>query len=414
MYQVKKIINDLYWVGGSDRRLALFENVFPVPRGVSYNSYLLLDKKTVLFDTVDKSISEIFYQNISFLLKGRTLDYVVINHVEPDHCANLGELVLKYPALKIIGNKRTLEMLRQFFDFSGSGRDFDSMTLAVKEGDVFESGTHKLTFVMAPMVHWPETMATYDSTEKILFSADAFGTFGALNGHIFADEFEFERDWLPDARRYYANIVGKYGNQTQALLSKASGLDISIVCPLHGPVWRKNFDWYFEKYQRWSTYAAEETSVMMVYGSVYGATENAVNILASLLAEKGVRNIAIYDASVTHPSVIVAEAFRCSHLVFASTTYNGEIFCSMETVLRDLKEHNLQNRTVAVIENGSWAPQSGRLMREVFVSMKNIMVLDETVSIKSSVKEEQYAAFEKLAEVLFASMSESKNLESGK
>ncbi|MDR2509721.1 MAG: flavin reductase [Spirochaetaceae bacterium] len=400
MHQIKEITQNIYWVGGNDRRLALFENVFPVPRGVSYNSYLLLDEKTVLFDTIDHAASRVFYANLAFLLKDRQLDYVVINHVEPDHCGSLGELILHYPALKIIGNKLTHDMLLQFFDFNERNFDFESRFIKVKEGDVFETGAHKLTFLMAPMVHWPEVMVTYEITQKILFSADAFGTFGALNGAIFADEVNFERDWLPDARRYYSNIVGKYGNQVQMLLAKAANHEISLVCPLHGPVWRKNFDWYLEKYQRWSSYTPEESAVMIAYGSVYGNTENAVNILASELSGRGIRNIQIFDVSKTHFSEIIAEAFRCSHLVFASSTYNAEIFCNMETLLLALKEHNLQNRTVALLENGSWAATSGKLMREIISSMKNMRILDCGLSIKSSLKAGQYEDIVKLAEQL--------------
>ena len=276
--------------------------------------------------------------------------------------------------------------------------------MQVKAGDIVETGSHKLTFVMATMVHWPEAMATYEMTRKILFSADAFGTFGALNGALFADEVDFEQDWLPDARRYYCNIVGKYGNQVQALLAKVAKLEISLVCPLHGPVWRKNFCWYLEKYQRWSAYLPEESSVMIAYGSIYGNTENAVNILAAELSARGVRNIRIFDVSKTHSSEILAEAFRCSHLVFAASTYNAGIFFNMEALLLALKEHNLQKRTVALIENGSWAPESGRLMRELIGSMKNMTIMENTVTLKSSVKESNRQALSQLAASLAAEL----------
>lgn len=404
MYLVKEVANDLYWVGGDDRRLALFENVFPIPRGVSYNSYLLLDNKTVLFDTVDKAISGVFYENLAFLLKNRPLDIVVINHVEPDHCANLAELVLRHPNITIVGNKKTAEMLKQFFNFKAVNFNFDKQFYEVKEGDFLETGRHKFTFVMAPMVHWPEAMVTYDTVDKILFSADAFGTFGALSGHIFADELNFEAEWLPDARRYYTNIVGKYGNQVQALLAKAAGLEIKLVCPLHGPVWRKDFGWYLEKYQRWSAYVPEETAVLIAYGSIYGNTENAANILAALLAEKGIHNIRLFDVSKTHPSEIIAEAFRCSHLIFASATYNAGVFCNMETLLEHLRAHNIQNRTVALIENGSWAPQSGEFMRATLETMPKMTVLNPMLSINSSLKEEQRRDIEALADAIYDSM----------
>ena len=399
MYCVKKITDDISWIGGNDRRLALFENVFPVERGVSYNSYFLSDEKTVLLDTVDRSVGHLFFENLAHVLKGRPLDYVVINHMEPDHCAMLDELLLRHPETKIVCNTKTLAMIHQFFTFEA-----DSRAVIVKEGDSLQTGRHTLRFLMAPMVHWPEVMVTYDDADKTLFSADAFGTFGALGGSLFADELNFAAEWLPEARRYYANIVGKYGTQVQALLKKIAGLKIERLCPLHGPVWRRNIGWYVGKYEQWSRYQPEETAVMIAYASVYGDTENAAEILAAKLAQRGVRDVRLYDVSVTHPSVIVAEAFRCSHLVFASTTYNAGIFCNMETVLLDLKAHNLQNRTVALLENGSWAATSGGLMKAIFDSMKNITVLPETVSIRSSLREEQLAQLDAITDALLASM----------
>lgn len=392
MYCVKEIKNNVYWVGGNDRRLSLFENVFPIPRGVSYNSYLINDDNTVLLDTVDRCISTQFFENLKFVLNNKKLDYLIVNHMEPDHCATMNELVLKYPEVKIIANQKTLLMIKQFFDF-----DIDSRIIVVKEGDTIDIGKHKFKFLMAPMVHWPEVMVTLDETDKILYSADAFGTFGAINGNIFADELCFEKDWLADARSYYSNIVGKYGLQVQALLKKAANVQIEMICPLHGPIWRENLDWFMEKYQKWSAYTPEESAVMIAYASVYGNTENAVNILAFKLSELGIKNIVIYDVSNTHPSLIVSESFRCSHLVFASTTYNNEIFCNMETVLTDLKNHNLQNRTVAIMQNGSWAPVSGKLMKDIFLSMKNMNIIESQVNIKSSMKEEQLVQIENLA-----------------
>lgn len=399
MHCVKKISEDLYWIGGSDRRLALFENVFPIPRGVSYNAYLVMDEKTVLMDTVDRSVGDLFFENLEHVLNGRPLDYLVVNHMEPDHCATMENLVLRHPEVTIVANAKTITMIRNFFNF-----DIESRAMVIKEFDTLCTGKHTFTFVMAPMVHWPEAMVTYDVTTKTLFSADAFGTFGALNGNIFADEVNFETEWLPDARRYFTNIVGKYGTQVQALLKKAATIEIEMICPLHGPVWRENIGWFIDKYQHWSLYQPEETSVMIAYGSVYGNTENAANILASELADRGVRNIAMYDVSATHPSVIVAEAFRCSHLIFASTTYNAGIFCNMETVLTDLKAHNLQNRTVGIIQNGSWAPTSGDLMRQCISSMKNMTILDAQVDILSSVKDSQMAQLQALADAVVDSM----------
>ncbi|MDR2025762.1 MAG: FprA family A-type flavoprotein [Hungatella sp.] len=399
MYCVKTIKDDLFWVGGSDRRLALFENAYPIPKGISYNSYVLLDEKTVLFDTVDRAITGQFLENVEAVLGGRDLDYIVVNHMEPDHCATLGEIVRRYPEVKVICNAKTVPIINQFYEFG-----VDSRAVIVKEGDTFCSGKHTFTFYMAPMVHWPEVMVTYDTTDKVLFSADAFGTFGAMNGNLFADEVNFEREWLDDARRYYSNIVGKYGPSTQTLLKKIADLDIQILCPLHGPVWRSNICWYMDKYLAWSSYTPEENAVMIAYGSIYGNTENAANILACRLAERGVRNIVMYDVSNAHPSVIISEAFRCSHLVFASATYNGGIFSSMEHLLLDMKAHNVQNRTVALMENGSWGIMAGKKMTEILSGMKNMTILDQTITIKSSVKEDQLAEIGALANAIAESI----------
>lgn len=399
MHCVKKVTDDLYWIGGSDRRLALFENVYPIPRGVSYNSYVLLDEKTVLLDTVDASISGLFFENLEYVLNGRTLDYLIVNHMEPDHCAVIGDVVRRYPDVKLVCNAKTVPMLKQFFNFPVEDR-----TVIVKEMDTLCTGKHTFAFVMAPMVHWPEAMVSYDTVDKILFSADGFGTFGAINGNLFADEVNFERDWLDDARRYFINIVGKYGVQVQNLLKKAATLEIKMICPLHGPVWRENLGWFIEKYDTWSSYKPENQAVMIAYASIYGNTENAAEILASKLADKGVKNIAMYDVSVTDPSVIVSESFRCSHLVFAAPSYNGGIFTKMETVLSELKAHSLQNRTVAIMENGTWAPVAGRQMREIFAGMKNIELLEEGVTIRSAVKEAQEESLEALAEKIASSL----------
>ena len=399
MYCIKKIKDDLFWVGGTDRRLTLFENAFPIPRGVSYNAYVLKDEKTVLFDTVDNAIGDQLFENLEAVLEGRTLDYVIVNHMEPDHASTLSEVVRRYPEVKIVCNAKTVAIIKQFFDF-----DIDSRAVIVKENDTFCTGKHTYTFVMAPMVHWPEVMVTYDMTDKILFSADAFGTFGAMNGNIFADEVNFERDWLDDARRYYTNIVGKFGTSVQTLLKKAAGLDIQMICPLHGPVWRENISWYVDKYLTWSSYAPEERAVMIAYGSIYGNTENAANMLACRLADRGVRNIAVYDVSSTHPSVLVSEAFRCSHLVFASVTYNGGIFTNMERVLGDLKAHALQNRTVALMENGSWGLIAAKQMKEIISTMKNMEILEPSLSIKSSLKKGQEAEIDAIADAIAASV----------
>lgn len=384
MYCVKSIKEDLFWIGCNDRRLALFENMFPIPRGVSYNSYVLMDEKTVLLDTVDSSVSDRFFENLEHALGGRKLDYMIINHMEPDHCANIENVVCRYPDVKIIGNAKTFTMMKQFYQF-----DVDSRAVVVKEGDTLCTGKHTLAFVMAPMVHWPEAMVTFDTTDKILFSADAFGSFGALNGNIFADELDFQGEWLSDARRYFTNIVGKYGAQVQGLLKKASGLDIHMICPLHGPVWRENIGWFIDKYQKWSTYTPEDDNVLILYASIYGDTQNAAEVLAVKLSEAGEKNIAMYDVSVTDVSEIVSEAFRCGRIVFAAPTYNAGIFPKMETVLLDLKAHNLQNRKVALMENGTWAISSGKQMRELISSMKNMNLMESAMTVKSAMKPEQ-------------------------
>lgn len=384
MQNTRKVMEDIVWVGCNDRRLALFENIFPIPRGVSYNSYLILDEKITLMDTVDACVSQQFLENIEYILKGRPVDYLVVNHMEPDHCANIGEIICRYPDVKIVANVKTTQMIGQFFDALPEER-----MMLVKEGDTLQTGRHTLRFVMAPMVHWPEVMVTYDETEKVLFSADAFGTFGALNGNIFNDEINFEKDWLADARRYYANIVGKYGAQVQALLKKASALDIQMICPLHGPIWRNNIEYFLEKYDRWSKYEPEDREVVIIYGSIYGNTERAVNALAGKLAEKGIKNIAAYDVSSTHVSELISEIFRASHIVIACPTYNGGIFPPMENVLNDMAALAVKKRTVAVVENGTWAPAAGRQIIKKLEEMKEMKILDMQLSLKSTLKNER-------------------------
>ena len=394
MYCTKNIASDLVWVGANDRRLAMFEGVYSVPAGVSYNSYLLNDEKTVLFDTVDKAVGRIFFENLEHGLGGRTLDYLIVHHMEPDHSATLSELLLRHPETTVVCNDKTAVMIAQFFGPGAAGR----MQL-VKEGDTLSTGTHELTFYMAPMIHWPEVMMTYDKTAHTLFTADAFGVFGALNGAIFADEVDFDRDYLKEARRYYTNIVGKYGMQVQNLFRKIADLDIRMLCPLHGFVWRRDIEYFFKKYNLWSTYTPEEKGVMIAYASIYGNTENAAEILSSKLRERGVRTV-MYDVSVTPASEIIAECFRWSHLVFASSTYNGGVFVTMDELLRDIAAHNLQKRTVAFMENGTWAPVSARQMTAIFAPLKNMTVLEQSISIRSSLTEGQLAEIEALADVL--------------
>lgn len=393
MYNVRKITEDLFWIGASDRRLALFENVYPIPMGVSYNSYVLKDEQTVLLDTVDSAVAEQFFANLKHILGDKKLDYLVVNHMEPDHCSQIARVMDMYPSAKIVCTAKTKQMIAQFFGTSAG----DEQYILVKDGDVLKTGKHELSFVSAPMVHWPEVMVTFDKTDGILFSADAFGTFGAINGNIFADEVEFERDYLNEARRYYANIVGKYGPQVLALLKKASALEIKMICPLHGFIWRKNIAYLVEKYAKWAEYVPEEKGVVIAYGSIYGNTENACEILAAKLAEKGVKNIKMYDVSVTHGSYIIGEAFRVSHLVFAAPTYNAGIFINMENLLRDITAHNLQNRTIALMDNGSWAAICNKQMKEELQKLKNIEFLEPEISLKSALSEGQLAEIDELA-----------------
>ncbi len=408
MYCTKQITNDLIWVGADDRRLAMFEGVYSVPKGISYNSYLLADERTVLFDTVDKAVTPAFFENLEHALSGRRLDYIVVQHMEPDHSAALLDLMRRYPEAIIICNQKTAEFIRQFFNV-----ELGERARIVKEGDVLDSGRHKLTFLMAPMVHWPEVMVTYDETSKTLFSADAFGTFGALNGAIFADEVDFYGDYMDEARRYYANIVGKYGVQVQALLKKTSSLAINMICPLHGFVHREKLQDYIGKYARWSAYVPEETGVAIAYASVYGNTEKAVQIVAARLRDRGI-NTVMYDVSVTPASEIVAASFRYSHLIFASITYNAGIFVTMEALLHDIAAHNLQNRTIAFIENGSWAPTSGKLMADILSRLKGITVLDAGITIKSALRQEQLVEVDALVAAVAATLSQSKPVEEKK
>lgn len=398
MYCTRKVADDLIWVGADDRRLAMFEGVYSVPRGVSYNSYLLLDEKTVVFDTVDHAVEKTFLENVEHGLNGKTLDYLVVQHMEPDHSATIRTLLMLYPEAEVVCSKKTEGMLRQFFG--------DAVKMNIKvvgEGDTLKTGKHEFTFLAAPMVHWPEVIVTYDLTTKTLFSADAFGTFGALNGALFADEVDFFRDYLDEARRYYTNIVGKYGVQVQALLKKAATVEIQTICPLHGFVWRENIGAYLEKYQKWSLYEPEVSGVMIAYASVYGNTENAANILACKLRDKGIKTT-MFDVSVAETSEVVAASFQYSHLVFAAPTYNGGIFIKMDEVLRDIEAHSLKNRTVAFMENGTWAVTCGKQMKEIFAGLKGMNLIEDTVTIKSALADGQEAQVEKLAEAIAETM----------
>lgn len=400
MQCVRKVKEDLYWVGSEDRRLALFENLFPIPRGIAYNSYLIKDEKNVLIDTVDYSVGRQFLENVKYVLKDENLDYLIINHMEPDHCSLIEELVFKYPEMKIICNSQTIRMLKQFYNF-----DVDSKVQIVKEGEKFKTGKHEFTFVMAPMVHWPEVMLTYDMTDKTLFSADAFGSFGALNGNLFNDDTDFEKEWLPDARRYYTNIVGKYGPQVQAVLKKASNIEIEMICPLHGVIWRNNIEYIIEKYDKWSKYEPEENGVLIVYSSVYGNTENVINTLANYLGENGIKNIAVYDSSNTDVSYLVSESFKYSNIVIAATTYNLGLFPKVEQYLLDIRRQNLQNRKISIIENSTWIPGIvSKEVNKILSEMKNIQILEKTYSIKSSAKDNEYEYIKSIGDEIINSL----------
>lgn len=399
MQNTRKVKDDIVWVGCNDRRLTLFENLFPIPRGVSYNSYLVMDEKVTLLDTVDVCALQQFMENIDYVLDGKEIDYLIVQHMEPDHGAGIQEMMRRFPNMKIVANAKTIQMIGQFFDLPQEDR-----VVLVKEGDTLTTGTHTFRFVMAPMVHWPEVMVTYEESEKVLFSADAFGTFGALNGNIFSDELEFDKEWLADTRRYYANIVGKYGMQTQALLKKAAGLDIQLICSLHGPIWRENLSYIIDKYDKWSKYEPEDKEVVMIYGSVYGHTEQAVDALAGKLAEKGIRHIAVYDVSKTHVSELIAEIFRASHIVIACATYNGGIYPPMENLLNDMKALSVQKRTVALMDNGTWAPTAGKQMVKKLEEMKEMELLTQQLSIKSVLKNDREAELDAFAQQIIDAM----------
>ena len=399
MHSVRKVTDDLYWVGANDHRLTLFENIHPIPQGVSYNAYLLKDEQTVLFDTVDWSACRQLLENLDYLLGDRQLDVLLINHMEPDHGASIEEILLRYPKCKEISTEKAFMFMRQF------GFDIDEHELIeVSEGDTYCFGAHTVTFVSAPMVHWPEAMVTLDVTNGVLFSADAFGSFIALDGKLFNDEVNFDRDWLDEARRYYTNIVGKYGPQVQLLLGKAAAVldKIKIICPLHGPVWHTELGYIIDKYQHWSTYTPEDSDgVMVVYASMYGNTESAAQALAAKLVERGVNNVRVYDVSNTHVSYLISETFRCSHIVLASVTYNLGIYPVIKNYLEDMKALNLQNRTFAIVENGSWACKSGDLMQKFLdEEMKNMTVLNERVSLSSALSSEKEAELDFMADAI--------------
>lgn len=395
----RQLTDDLWWVGASDKRIALFENVYPLTQGVAYNSYLLLDDDTVLFDTVDRSVVGQYFENIDAVLDGRDLNYLVVHHMEPDHSYAIAQVLHNYPNCKVVTSAMAAGMTQQFF-----GYDVSERLVTVTEGDQLVTGKHTLAFVNAPMVHWPEVIMSFDATTGTLFSADAFGSFNALDGNMYADQVNFQENWLDEARRYFCNIVGKYGPQVQDVLAKAGTLDIAMVCATHGPVWRQDLGWFIDKYDKWSSYTPEDNGVVIFCGSIYGNTENAANILASQLSEAGVSNVKVYDISKTHVSWLIAECFRASNLVFAAPTYNMGIFTPMKNFLNDMVAHNLQNRCVSFIENGTWSPVSGQLMQDIVAQMPNMVKIGETITVRSGVTDENVAQLKDLAAAIALSI----------
>ena len=382
------ISESIKYVGVDDKDIDLFESQYVVPDGVSYNSYIIFDEKITIMDTVDARATDEWVKNIEEALDGKEPSYLVISHLEPDHAANIGLIAHKYPNMQLIGNAKTFQMLPQFFD-----EDFADRQVVVKEGDEISLGSHSLTFVMAPMVHWPEVMVAYEKTEKILFSADGFGKFGALDP-------EDDEGWACEARRYYFNIVGKYGAQVQNLLKKASALDIQTICPLHGPVLKENLGYYLDLYNTWSSYEPEDEGVLVAYASIHGNTAKAAKQIADKLKAKGVEKMEVMDLSRDDMAEAVEAAFRYDKMVLACATYDGGLFPVMEDFLNHLKSKNFQKRKAALVENGSWAPLAAKKMRESLESMKNIEICENIVSIKSTVKEENVEQMDKMIDEL--------------
>ena len=395
MINYQLVTDDTYWVGGSDRRLALFENLFPLPNGVSYNSYLIADEKTVLFDTADISISDQFMENLRGALGGRTLDYLVILHMEPDHCSQIGAVAALFPQVTLIGNTKTFTFLHQFFP------ELDTLSrITVKEGETFSTGKHTFHFVMAPMVHWPEAMMAFDEATGTLFSADAFGTFGAIDAGIFADDYDYDKQFMDEARRYYANIVGKYGMQVQMVLKKAAGLQIRNICSLHGPVWRKNIGELLEKYEKWSTYTPEDDETVVIYGSLYGHTASAAEAAAAEIQKAQGGSVRVYDISKTHASYLISEVWRCRKIVLFCPTYTTGMYLPMEALLHDMAALGVQNRVFALAQNGTWAPVSGKLMAEQLSVLKNVQILEPVLTIRSALHAEDQEAMEAFAKAV--------------
>ena len=383
------ISQDITYIGADDKTIDLFESQYIVPNGISYNSYLIEDEKNVIMDTIDKRKTDEWLANLEKALTGEKPDYLVISHLEPDHAYNIELLAKKYPAMKLIGNEKTFAFLPQFFDIP----DLQTRKIVVKEGDELNLGTHTLQFFMAPMVHWPEVMVTYEKTEKILFSADAFGKFGAL---------DTEEPWACEARRYYFNIVGKYGLQVQALLKKLAGLEVNMICPLHGPILKQNLEHYIKKYDIWSSYQPEDDGVLIAYASIHGNTADAARELAKMLEAKGAKKVVLTDLARDDMAEAIEDAFRYDKMVLAASSYNFGVFPPMEQFLHHLSGKNYQNRKIAIIENGTWAPTAGKCMRDIVETMKNMTICDTQVTIRSRLNEESRIKLEELAEEILS------------
>lgn len=402
MHNIYEISPSIYWIGGSDRRLERFENMFPLPNGVAYNSYLILDEKTAVLDTVDSSISALYLENITHALNGRSLDYLIINHMEPDHCANIEEIVRRYPNVKLVGNQKTFQLMRQYYSL-----DMSSNYYEVKEGNELSLGSHTLRFYFAPMVHWPEVMFTYETSKGILFSADAFGSFGAFAGNLFADEVEYDSYYLDEARRYYTNIVGRYGPQVQAIMKKLASLKITMICSLHGLIWRgENISYILDKYDLWSRYVPEKKGVVLAYASMYGNTENVMNSLAIKLAKRGIKDMRMYDVSKTHPSYIISDVFKYSNVVFGSPTYNMHLYFMMDSLLRELAVLGIKNRNVTLLGNHSWSSAALKGMTEIVESMKEMTLVGTPIDIKSTLKPENEHELDAIADAIAESLKE--------
>ena len=384
-----KISDSVIYIGADDHDIDLFESQYVVPNGVSYNSYVIIDEKIAVMDTADPRVTDVWFDNLEKALNGRRPDYLVVQHMEPDHAGNIKKLAAKYPEMTIVGNAKTFPMMKQFFTIDG----LDDRSVVVKEGDTLSLGSHTLQFVMAPMVHWPEVMVTYEQSEKLLFSADGFGKFGAL---------DVEEDWACEARRYYFNIVGKYGAQVQALLKKAASLDIQTICPLHGPTLKENLGYYIGKYMTWSSYEPEDDGVLVAYASIHGNTKKAAEKMKEILEAKGAKKVAITDLSRDDMAEAIEDAFRYDKLVLAAASYDASVFPCMETFLNKLTNKNYQNRKIAIIENGSWAPTAARVMKSYVEKMKKIVLCEKTVTIKSAMKDADVTAMEELADELLA------------